>query len=49
MLKGDDIIKQKYNLPNERGKWYKRVKQDGFGMQKRVITPLNRVRQTDIF
>ncbi|MDA9373926.1 hypothetical protein N9R43_00955 [bacterium] len=42
MLKGDDIIKQKHNLPDDRAKWYKMVKRNGFGMQKRLTVPLNK-------
>lgn len=46
MLKGDNIIKEKYGLPDDRGKWYKRVKQDGFVMKKVIEVPLNRVNTT---
>lgn len=49
MLKGDDIIKEKYNLPDDRAKWYKTVKQNGFGMQKRVTTPLNKNVEESLF
>ena len=34
MRKGDDIIREKYNLPDDRGKWYKNVKQNRSGMAK---------------
>jgi len=49
MLKGDDIIKEKYNLPDERAKWYKTVKQNGFGMQRRVTVPLNKDVEESLF
>ena len=49
MLKGDDIIKAKYNLPDERAKWYKTVKQNGFGMQRRVTVPLNKDVEESLF
>jgi len=49
MLKGDAIIKAKYNLPDERGKWYKTVKQNGFGMQRRVTVPLNKDVEESLF
>ncbi len=48
MLKGDDIIKLKHSLPNDRAKWYKTVKQNGFGMQKRVTIPLSKHKQKSI-
>ena len=48
MLKGDDIIKLKHSLPNDRAKWYKTVKQNGFGMQKRVTIPLSKHKQESI-
>lgn len=49
MLKGDAIIKAKYNLPDERAKWYKTVKQNGFGMQRRVTVPLNKDVEESLF
>ena len=49
MLKGDDIIKRKHNLPDDRAKWYKLVKQNGFGMSKRVTTPLNKTVTEGLF
>lgn len=42
MLKGDDIIKKKHSLPDDRAKWYKTVKRNGFGMQKRITVPHNK-------
>ena len=47
MLKGDDIIKQKHNLPDERAKWYKTVKRNGFGMKKQVTVPLNKSKEVN--
>jgi len=49
MLKGDAIIKAKHNLPDERAKWYKTVKQNGFGMQRRVTVPLNKDVEESLF
>lgn len=36
MNKGDVIIRSKWNLPDDRAKWYKHVKQNGYGMAKRL-------------
>lgn len=49
MLKGDDIIKAKHGLPDDRAKWYKLVKQNGFGMSKRVTAPLNKTVEEGLF
>ena len=49
MLKGDDIIKSKYNLPDERAKWYKTVKKNGYGFQRRLAVPLNKELEETLF
>lgn len=41
MLKGDSIITQKHRLPDDRAKWYRFIKQNGLGSQKRLKIPLN--------
>jgi hypothetical protein len=47
MLKGDDIIKQKHGLPDERAKWYKTVKRNGFGMKKQETVPINKSKEVN--
>ena len=47
MLKGDDIIKQKHGLPDERAKWYKTVKRNGFGMKKQETVPINKNKEVN--
>jgi len=47
MLKGDDIIKQKHSLPDERAKWYKTVKRNGFGMKKQETVPINKNKEVN--
>jgi hypothetical protein len=47
MLKGDDIIKQKHSLPDERAKWYKTVKRNGFGMKKQETVPINKSKEVN--
>ena len=49
MLKGDDIIKRKHNLPDDRAKWYKTVKKNGFGFQRRLTVPLNKKLEETLF
>ena len=41
MLKGDDIIKAKYNFKVDRASWYKNAKKSGFGMKREFIIPIN--------